>query len=72
MMQIEEQSPRLYSVEVAAQLLDVSPWTLRRHVSEGRIRAVRVGRLVKISNAEVARLASEGLPSLAGPVEEAG
>ncbi len=56
---------RLFSLDQAAeQLGGVSPWTLRRHVDEGRIRTTRLGRLVRIPSEEIERIRKEGLPSL--------
>jgi excisionase family DNA binding protein len=56
---------QLYSLKDAAKVLgNISPWTLRRHLKLGTIMAVRVGKRVLLAQAEVERVASEGLPSL--------
>lgn len=57
----------LLSIGDAATRLSVSPWTLRAHLKSGGIHAVRIGRRVLISNAEVERLAAHGLPSIRRP-----
>jgi excisionase family DNA binding protein len=54
----------LLSIEASARNLSVSPWTLRAHIKRGEIAVVRCGRRVLISQAEVTRIAREGLPSL--------
>ncbi len=36
------------SVREAAQVVSLSPWTIRRYISDGRIRAIRIGRRVLI------------------------
>jgi excisionase family DNA binding protein len=54
----------LFSIEASARNLSVSPWTLRAHIKRGEIAVVRCGRRVLISQAEVTRIAREGLPSL--------
>ena len=54
----------LYSVTEAARMLSISPWTLRKNISVGRVRVVRLGRRVLLDEAELARIGREGLPSL--------
>lgn len=39
---------KLISLAVAAERTDVSVKTLRRHIAAGKLRAYRVGRLIKI------------------------
>jgi excisionase family DNA binding protein len=57
--------PMLYAIEDAAQSLGaISPWTLRKHISKGRIRVVRIGRRVFLDAEELERIRREGLPSL--------
>lgn len=43
----------LISTKVAATLLGVSPWTVRRMVDAGSLHGYRVGRLVRVSRSEV-------------------
>ena len=48
--------PRPLAVGEVAELLSVSPDTVRREVSRGQLRALRIGRrLLRIEPAEVAR-----------------
>ncbi len=61
---IESGSRRLYSVDEAAQRHGASGWTYRAHIARGNIKVVRIGRLVRISEDELARIEREGLPSL--------
>jgi excisionase family DNA binding protein len=50
----------LVSIERAAQLLgDLSPWTVRRWIFEGRIKSNKIGRRRVVPMAEVERLIEE-------------
>lgn len=40
--------PRLMLISEAAKAARVSEWTVRREITEGRLRARRIGRLVRI------------------------
>jgi excisionase family DNA binding protein len=55
MASVEESRSLLYSVREVAALLAVHPETIRRLVREGRIEAVRVGRVLRIEAHEVDR-----------------
>ena len=55
---------KLYDLQAAGAALCVSPWTLRRHIKNGAIKAVRIGRRVLMTEEAVKRIAREGLPSL--------
>jgi excisionase family DNA binding protein len=57
-MQEEE---RVYSVEVAAELLSLSPWTIRKWIAEKKISSCKLGSRRVIPKSEVARLISESL-----------
>lgn len=57
-------STNLLSLWEAAKECSVSPWTLRKHLTQGTVRATRIGRLVRVSRQEVERIQREGLPSL--------
>jgi excisionase family DNA binding protein len=37
---------KLYDNETAAAMLAVSPWTIRAYIRNGKLRPVRIGRLV--------------------------
>ena len=55
----------LFGVEDAAKALgQISSWTLRKHLSRGTVKAVRIGRRLFINAEEISRIQSEGLPSL--------
>ncbi len=49
----------LKSVEEAAVLLAISPWTVRGYVREGKLKAVRLGRRVLLEEAELERFVAE-------------
>ena len=56
---------RLYGLpEAAKELGGISVWSLRKHISRGNIRTVRLGRRVAIPSQEIARIQRQGLPSL--------
>jgi hypothetical protein len=58
---------KLYSLDDASRVLGgLSVWTLRKHISSGRLRVVRLGRRVFIDAEELERVRREGLPSLQG------
>jgi excisionase family DNA binding protein len=48
------------SVEESAQALSLSPWTIRKYIEEGKIKAVKIGRRVLIEPSELQRLIEEG------------
>ncbi|MGH9087148.1 MAG: excisionase family DNA-binding protein, partial [Acidimicrobiales bacterium] len=48
------QLPRLLLVSEAADAARCSPWTIRREIAQGRLRARRVGRLVRILDEDLA------------------
>ena len=50
----------LKSVEQAAELWGVSPWTVRAYIRQGKINPVRIGRRVLIEPCEIARIVAEG------------
>lgn len=54
----------LLNCEKAAELLGISPWTVRKWLSENKLRAVRLGRRVLIEPAEVRRLIEQGRDSV--------
>jgi excisionase family DNA binding protein len=49
----------LVSVEAAARLLSLSPWTVRAKIREGKLRPVRLGRRVLLEQAELQRFVDE-------------
>jgi len=50
----------LKSVKEAAGLLGISPWTVRSYIRDGRLRPVRLGRRVLLSEDELERLVRAG------------
>lgn len=54
----------LFNVNETARALNVSPWTIRKHIAQSNIKVTRIGRRVLVDSAELDRLAREGLPSL--------
>jgi excisionase family DNA binding protein len=51
-------APRLASIDVAAEFLDVHPRTVRRMVAAGQLRGYRITRLVKVDMRQVEQLAT--------------
>ena len=55
----------LRGVDDSAHCLgNMSPWTLRKHIAEGNIKVVRIGKRVFLAEHEIRRIQREGLPSL--------
>jgi excisionase family DNA binding protein len=52
---VEQHRSALYSVREVAALLGVHPETIRRLIHDGRMPAVRVGRILRIESYEVDR-----------------
>jgi hypothetical protein len=57
------------SVPIAAQMLGISPHTVRFYLRHMKIASVRFGRRVSIPMSEVQRLSREGIPSRLTPIE---
>jgi len=49
----------LHDVRSAAKLLAVSPWTVRAYIRQGKLLAVRIGRLVRLTTEELERFTQE-------------
>ena len=49
----------LHDIESAAQLLSISPWTVRSYIRQGKLSPVRIGRRVLLEEGELARFISE-------------
>lgn len=45
----------LLDIPAVARALNLSPWTVRRKIAEGQLKALRIGRRVLIEPAEVER-----------------
>ena len=50
----------LRNVNQAAELLGISPWTVRAYIRGGKLMAVRLGRRVLLSEDELERFVTEG------------
>ena len=48
----------LYNVKQAAKMLAVSHWTVRALIRSGKLRPVRVGRLVRLDEQELEKFVS--------------
>jgi len=51
----KEKKVKLYDVRGAAQMLAVSPWTVRAYIREGKLCPIRMGRLVRLDEQELER-----------------
>ncbi len=51
---------RPHPVDVLDNLVGWSPRTRRRHVAAGRVRVIRIGRRVFVTDAELRRVLTEG------------
>lgn len=49
----------LYDVKAAAQVLAISPWTVRAYIRDGKLKPVRLGRLVRLEEAELERFVAQ-------------
>jgi excisionase family DNA binding protein len=56
-----EEESRLLSIEVAAEWLSVSPWTIRKWLSDGRIKSCKLGSRRLIPIAEIKRFVNEAM-----------
>jgi len=61
-----EQETRPLTLKEAEKATGVSQHTLRKHVHRKNIKVVMNGRLIRIPQAEIARINSKGLVSLSG------
>ena len=52
---------QLLSPKEFAHRLSISRWTVYAWIAEGRIRSVKLGRLVRIPESEVDRIVQEGV-----------
>ncbi len=51
---------QLHDVNSAARLLSISPWTVRSYIHDGKLKPVRIGRRVLLSEDELERLIARG------------
>jgi excisionase family DNA binding protein len=54
-----EKQMKLLDVRGAAEVLAISPWTVRGLIRDGKLRPVRVGRLVRLEAEELAKFVSQ-------------
>lgn len=50
------------SVREAAELLSLSPWTIRKMLRDGRLQPTRIGRLVRVEPDSLETLLAQGRP----------
>lgn len=55
-----EATKLLWNVKEAGMALGLSPWTIRRYITDGKLRTVRLGRRVLVEPSECLRLVEEG------------
>jgi excisionase family DNA binding protein len=48
------------NINEAAQLISVSPWTIRAWIKQGKLRATRLGRRVCVTPEALRKLVAEG------------
>jgi excisionase family DNA binding protein len=46
---------KLYDIQDVARMLAVSPWTVRAYIRNGKLRPIRIGRLVRLDEQELER-----------------
>lgn len=50
----------LLSIPESADVLRLSPWTIRKYINQRKIRPIRIGRRVLIEYAEIERIIEQG------------
>jgi excisionase family DNA binding protein len=50
----------LLTIEGAAEVLGISPWTVRKFITTKKLRPVRIGRRVLLEECELQRLIEQG------------
>ena len=63
---------RLFDVVGAAELLNVSPWTVRAYIRQGRLHPVRFGRLVRLELSELQTFVETAKGISARPINSEG
>jgi excisionase family DNA binding protein len=54
----------LRSIEIAAERLGVSPWTIRAWAANGRMKSVKLGSRRMIPESEILRVMADGINSV--------
>ncbi len=57
---------RLLTPQQFADRLSISRWTVYAWIAEGRVKSVKLGRLVRIPESEVERIVQEGIQEAIG------
>lgn len=65
-MKEEPVNSQFVSPQQFADRLSISRWTVYAWLQEGRIRSVKLGRLVRIPESEIARMVHEGTQEAIG------
>jgi excisionase family DNA binding protein len=52
---------RLFSIKRAAEYWDVSPWTVRKWLQDGRVHSIKLGARRLIPEEEIERVSTKGL-----------
>ena len=60
----------LRNINETAQLLGISPWTVRLYVRNGKLRAVRIGTRVLLEENELERFVTEAKANASSPVSQ--
>lgn len=55
-----ESQKLVWNVKEAGTALGLSPWTIRRYITDGKLKIVRLGRRVLVEPSECLRLVEEG------------
>jgi excisionase family DNA binding protein len=50
----------VFDIREAAYALSLSPWTIRRYITDGKLKPIRIGRRVLIEPSELTRLVEAG------------
>ncbi len=58
---MQENNFVMLSPKQFADRLSISRWTVYAWIAEGRIKSVKIGRLVRIPESEVSRIVQEGV-----------
>lgn len=56
-----EYEPAVFQLKAAAQILNLSPWTLRRWCYDGKVNYTKMGKLVMVSREELDRVLQQGV-----------
>lgn len=59
----------LESIESAARILSLSPWTIRAYIRKGKIQPVRIGRRILVQESELRRIVEQGRTDPTAPVD---